>query len=404
MSRRRVVITGMGAVSPYGVGVAPLWQGLREGRSAIAPLRHPDAARVRMKVAAQLPEGIDLAAMMSESMLPLLDRCSQFVVAASNEAVAQCGFDLRAEGERIGAIIGTGIGGVTSHDEQSRRLYGENAERMHPLTIVRTMVNAPASHVSMVHGLRGPVFSVSSACASANHAVAQALAMIRSGAADVMLTGGTEACLTFGLLKAWDAMRVVADDTCRPFSANRRGLVLGEGAAVFVLEEMEHAKARGATILAELAGAGMSADAGDIVAPSAEGAALSITRALQDAELDAADIGYINAHGTGTLANDATETKAIRIALGAHAQGIPVTSTKSMHGHALGAAGALELAAMVSALDDQFVPPTANYEQADPACDLDIVPNVGRPAKIRAALSNSFAFGGLNAVLAVRQA
>lgn len=404
MGKRRVVITGMGAVSPYGVGVVPLWQGLREGRSAIAPLRHPEAARVRMKIAAQLPEGLDLAALMSASMLPLLDRCSQFVVVASNEAVSQCGLDLRAEGDRIGAIIGTGIGGVTSHDEQSKRLYGENAERMHPLTIVRTMVNAPASHVSMVHGLRGPVFSVSSACASANHAVAQALAAIRSGAADVMLTGGTEACLTFGLLKAWDAMRVVADDTCRPFSANRRGLVLGEGAAVFVLEELEHAKARGATILAELAGAGMSADAGDIVAPSAEGAALSITRALQDAELEAADIGYINAHGTGTVANDATETKAIRIALGAHAQGIPVTSTKSMHGHALGAAGALELAAMVSALEDQFVPPTANFEQADPACDLDIVPNVGRPAKIRAALSNSFAFGGLNAVLAVRQA
>ncbi|MBS0225211.1 MAG: beta-ketoacyl-[acyl-carrier-protein] synthase family protein [Proteobacteria bacterium] len=404
MSKRRVVITGMGAVSPFGVGVGPLWQGLREGRSAIAPLRHPESARVRMKVAAQLPEGIDLAAMMDESMLPLLDRCSQFVVAASNEAVRQCGLDMRGEGERIGTIIGTGIGGVTSHDEQSKRLYGEGAERMHPLTIVRTMANAPASHVSMVHGLRGPVFSVSSACASANHAVAQALATIRSGAADVMLTGGTEACLTFGLLKAWDAMRVVADDTCRPFSANRRGLVLGEGAAVFVLEEMEHAKSRGATILVELAGAGMSADAGDIVAPSAEGAALSITRALQDAELEAADIGYINAHGTGTMANDATESRAIRIALGTHAQGIPVTSTKSMHGHALGAAGALELVAMVSALDAQFVPPTANYEQADPACDLDIVPNVGRPARIRAALSNSFAFGGLNAVLAVRQA
>ena len=402
MEKRRVVITGMGAVSPYGVGVAQLWQGLREGRSAIAPLRHPDSARVRMKVAAQLPEEIDLASMMSESMLPLLDRSSQFVVAASNEAVRQCGIDTRAEGDRIGAIIGTGIGGVTSHDEQSKRLYGEGAERMHPLTIVRTMVNATASHVSMAHGLRGPVFTVSSACASANHAVAQALAAIRSGAADVMLTGGTEACLTFGLLKAWDAMRVVADDSCRPFSANRRGLVLGEGAAVFVLEEMEHAKARGATILAELAGAGMSADAGDIVAPSAEGAALSITRALQDAELEAAEIGYINAHGTGTMANDATETKAIRIALGAHAQSIPVTSTKSMHGHALGAAGALELAAMVAALGDQFVPPTANFEQADPACDLDIVPNVGRPAKIRAALSNSFAFGGLNAVLAVR--
>lgn len=404
MSKRRVVITGMGAVSPYGVGVTPLWQGLRAGRSAIAPLRHPQSARVRMKVAAQLPEDVDLAAMMSESMLPLLDRCSQFAVAASNEAVQQCGLDVRAEGDRIGAIIGTGVGGVSTHDEQSRRLYGDNAERMHPLTIVRTMVNAPASHVSMAHGLRGPVFSVSSACASANHAVAQALAAIRSGAADVMLTGGTEACLTFGLLKAWDAMRVVADDTCRPFSANRRGLVLGEGAAVFVLEEMEHARARGASILAELAGAGMSADAGDIVAPSADGAALSITRALQDAGLEAADIGYINAHGTGTMANDATETKAIRIALGAHAQGIPVTSTKSMHGHALGAAGALELAALVSALDDQFVPATANFEQADPACDLDIVPNVGRSAKIRAALSNSFAFGGLNAVLAVRQA
>jgi nodulation protein E len=401
---RRVAITGMGAISPLGVGAEALWQGLREGRSAIGPLHHPDAERLRVKVAAQVPDSFDPAANIDERTLPMLDRTSEFALHAAREAVAQSGLDFRQGqlGLRTAVIVGTGVGGETTQDEQSRRLYGENAARAHPLTIVRLMTNASASHISIAWGLRGPTFAVASACASANHAIIQAAQMIRWGLADVAITGGTEACLTYGALKAWEAMRVLADDTCRPFSINRRGLVLGEGAGIFVLESMEHAQARGATILAELAGSGMTADATDIVMPSADGAAAAMRQALDDAGLAPQDVDYVNAHGTGTQANDVTESRAIRLAFGAHAERLAVSSTKSMHGHALGASGALELVAVIGALRDSLVPPTANLDQVDPACDLDYVPNVGRPMPVRAALSNSFAFGGLNAVLALK--
>ncbi|WP_447733282.1 beta-ketoacyl-[acyl-carrier-protein] synthase family protein [Rhodanobacter soli] len=403
---RRVAITGMGAISPLGVGAEALWQGLREGRSAIGPLRHADTERLRVKVAAQVPDSFDPAANIDERTLPMLDRTSEFALHAAREAVAQSGLDFRQGqlGLRTAVIVGTGVGGETTQDEQSRRLYGENAARAHPLTIVRLMTNASASHISIAWGLRGPTFAVASACASANHAIIQAAQMIRWGFADVAITGGTEACLTYGALKAWEAMRVLADDTCRPFSANRRGLVLGEGAGIFVLESMEHAQARGATILAELAGSGMTADATDIVMPSADGAAAAMRQALDDAGLAPQDVDYVNAHGTGTQANDVTETRAIRLAFGAHAERLAVSSTKSMHGHALGASGALELVAVIGALRDSVVPPTANLDQVDPACDLDYVPNVGRSMPVRAALSNSFAFGGLNAVLALKRA
>jgi nodulation protein E len=242
---------------------------------------------------------------------------------------------------------------------------------------------------------------VVSACASANHAMAQAFEMVRSGKVDFAVTGGTEACITVPTIKAWEAMRVTADDTCRPFCKQRRGMVLGEGAGIFVLEEYEHARARGATILAEFAGAGMSADAGDIVLPSEAGAARALSAALADAGLNNDDVGYINAHGTGTPANDPTESKAIRRVFGAHAGALCVSSTKSIHGHALGAAGAIELVAAVGALREGIIPPTANFIDADPECDLDYVPNVAREKPVRAALSNSFAFGGLNAVVAI---
>jgi nodulation protein E len=304
----------------------------------------------------------------------------------------------------MGAISPLGVGGENTQDEQSKRLYGENSPRAHPLTIVRVMTNASASQISIAYGLRGPTFAVASACASANHAIIQAAQLIRYGMADVAVTGGTEACLTYGALRAWEAMRVLADDTCRPFSINRHGLVLGEGAGIFVLELLEHAQARGAVILAEVAGVGMTADATDIVMPNATGAAAAMSQALADAGLAPEDVDYINAHGTGTQANDSTETRAIRLSFGAHADRLAVSSTKSMHGHALGASGALELVAVVGALRDGAVPPTANLDEVDPACDLDYVPNVGRDMPVRAALSNSFAFGGLNAVLALKRA
>ena len=402
----RVVITGMGAISPLGVGAEALWEGLREGRSGIGPLRHPDASRLKVKVAAQVPASFDPAANIDERTLPLLDRTSEFALHAAREAISQSGIDFSQPelGMRTAVVVGTGVGGETTQDEQSRRLYAENAQRTHPLTIVRLMTNASASQISIAYGLRGPTFAVASACASANHAIIQAAQMIRYGMVDAAVAGGTEACITFGALRAWEAMRVLADDTCRPFSANRRGLVLGEGAGIFVLESLEHAQARGAVILAELAGSGMTADASDIVMPNAIGAAAAMTQAMNEAGLAAEDVDYINAHGTGTLANDSSETRAIRLAFGAHADRLAVSSTKSMHGHALGASGALELVAVIGALRESVVPPTANLDQADPACDLDYVPNVARQMPVRAALSNSFAFGGLNAVLALKLA
>lgn len=406
VSLRRVVITGMGAISPLGVGAGALWQGLREGRSGIGPLRHPDAERLKLKIAAQVPESFDPTANIDERTLPLLDRTSQFALQAAREAIMQSGIDFSTAGLdlRTAVVVGTGAGGETTQDEQSRRLYAENAQRTHPLSIVRLMTNASASQISIAYGLRGPSFAVASACASANHAIIQAAQMIRFGLADAAVTGGTEACLTYGAIRAWEAMRILADDTCRPFSANRRGLVLGEGAGIFVLESLEHARSRGAVILAELAGSGMTADATDIVMPSAEGSSAAMRQALADAGLAPQDVDYINAHGTGTQANDATETKAIRLAFGAHADRLAVSSTKSMHGHALGASGALELVAVIGALRDGVVPPTANLDKTDPACDLDYVPNTAREMPVRAALSNSFAFGGLNAVLALKRA
>ncbi|MDR6672756.1 beta-ketoacyl-[acyl-carrier-protein] synthase family protein [Xanthomonas sp. 1678] len=403
---RRVVVTGMGAVSALGLGADALWRGMCEGRSGIAALASPDPqSALKMRVAATVPGFAPQAAQLGGIAPGQLDRMTQMALVAACEAVAQSGLALDGAGAaRAAVVIGTGVGAELSRDEQSRRLYREQAERLHPLTIVRSMNNAPVSQISIAFGLRGPAFAVSSACASANHALAQAALLIRHGLADVAIAGGSEACLSLPLIRAWEAMRVVSDDTCRPFCAQRSGLVLGEGAGIFVLESAAHAAARGAVALAELAGFGLGADAHDIVAPSADGAAAAMRLALQDAGLQAQQIDYINAHGTGTLANDRGETQAIRQVFGAHADALAVSSTKAVHGHALGAAGALELVAAIGALREQTVPPTANFLDADPECDLDYVPNQARAQAVRAVLSNSFAFGGLNAVLALRAA
>ena len=400
----RVVITGIGAVTPLGLTAPETWNGMREGRAGIAPITMIPREGLRAGIAAEV-RGFDPLAHFDEKKLILLDRVSQLALVAAREAIAQSGIDFAQEaiGENTAVVIGTGVGGQTTNDEASKRLYGENNPRLHPLTIVRLMANAPACQISIEHRLRGPSFATVSACASANHAIAQAFHMVRGGVADAAVTGGTEACLTMGVVRAWEAMRVLADDTCRPFSKQRRGLVLGEGAAVFVLETLERAQARGASILAEIVGAGMSADAGDIVFPSETGAASAMNRALADAKLAPDSIDYVNAHGTGTPANDPTETKAIRRTFGAHADALAISSTKSMHGHALGAAGAIELVATIGALRDGVVPPTINFVDPDPECDLDYVPNAAREKSVRAAISNSFAFGGLNAVLALRR-
>jgi nodulation protein E len=402
--QRRVVITGMGAICALGHSAQATWAVLREGRSGIGPLTTIPTDLLNIKIGAEV-RGFDPAAHFEHKRLPLLDRVSQFALVAAREAVAQSGLDFRTgdRGERTACIVGSGVGGENTHNEQSRRFFGDKNPRLHPLTIVRVMANAPACHIGIEFGLTGPAFVVVSACASANHAMGQAYEMIKSGKVDFAVTGGTEACITEPMMKAWEAMRVTADDTCRPFCKQRRGMVLGEGAGIFVFEEYEHARRRGATILAEFAGAGATADAGDMVFPSEMAIARAMQHALNDAALAPSDIDYINAHGTGTQANDPTETKAIRRVFGEHAGKLAVSSTKSMHGHALGAAGALELISVIGTLRDGVIAPTANFIDPDPECDLDYVPNTPREARVRAALSNSFAFGGLNAVVALKR-
>ena len=402
---RRVAITGMGAICALGHDATSTWAAMREGRVGIGPIENIPTELLNIKIAAEV-RGFDPAAHFDSKKLPLLDRVSQFALVAAREAVAQSGLEFKASGlgEHTACIVGTGIGGENSHNEQSRRFFGDKNPRLHPLTILRVMANAPACHIGIEFGLTGPSFAVVSACASANHAMSQAFDMVRSGRVAVAVTGGSEACVTETTMKAWEAMRVTADDTCRPFCKQRRGMVLGEGAGIFVLEEWEHAKARGASILAEFAGSGATADAVDMVYPAEATVARAIELALHDAGLDAADVDYINAHGTGTPANDPTESKAIRRVFGAHADRLAVSSTKSMHGHALGAAGAIELVAAIGSLRDGVIPPTANFIDPDPECDLDYVPNAAREKPVRACLSNSFAFGGLNAVVALKRA
>jgi nodulation protein E len=298
--------------------------------------------------------------------------------------------------------MGTAGGGLVTSDEAFRAVYAEGKNRVHPFTVPRLMASAAASHISMEFGLTGPAFAVSSACASSNHAIGLAFQMVRSGMVEAALAGGSEAMLTFGGLKAWEGLRVMSPDACRPFSAGRNGMVQGEGAAVFVLEPREAALARGAKILAEIAGFAMSSDASDIVLPNPDGAARAMRGALADAGLAPDAVDHINAHGTATTANDRSEAAAIAEVFGNRP--IPVTATKSLHGHLIGAAGAVELLAVILALRDGLVPPTAGYLGPDPACPVDLVTGGARQANPRVALSNAFAFGGLNAVLALRRA
>jgi len=398
----RVVVTGLGAITPIGHTAASYWTNLKQGISGIGPITLvPTPEELTQKVAAEVKD-FDPLKHFEERQLSTLDRVSQFAVVAAREAIAQAGviFDMPLS-LRTAAIVGTGVGGQTTHDESFRRIYLEKKTRVFPLTIPKLMVNAPASQVSMFCGLRGPAFAVASACASATHAIGLAFHMVRSGQVDCAVTGGAEACITFGTLRGWEAMRVMAPDVCRPFSKDRAGLVLGEGAAMLVLEPLERARARGAVILGEIVGFGMSADAADLTAPDQGGMVRAIEAALSDAKLAPHDIQYVNAHGTGTASNDATETRALHQAFGAYAGKLAISSTKSMVGHALGAAGALELLATLMAVREGVVPPTIGYLGRDPACDLDYVPNKARVLTIDGALSNSFAFGGLNAVLAV---
>jgi nodulation protein E len=399
----RVVITGVGAVSALGLNVEEFWQALAEGRPGIVPIQQIDVSTLRFQNAAEV-RNFDPLAYFRNKESDFLDRFAQFAVVAARQAVRDSGIEWTPElCERSAIVTGSCAGGQGTEDEGYQNLYLYRKPRVNPLTIPRAMENAGASHISIETGITGPTFTISTACSSSNHAIGHAFWMVRSGIAEAAVTGGSEAPFGMGNLKAWEAMRVVSPDTCRPFSKTRRGMILGEGGAMLVLETLERAQARGAHIYAEIVGFGMSSDAHHLTQPTKEGPACAIRRALADGGLVPEQIGYINAHGTATPANDPTESCAIRMALGPHAGRVAVSSTKSMHGHALGAAGAIEAVATVLALKNGILPPTANFQEPDPQCDLDYVPNQARRAQVEYALSNSFAFGGLNAVLAFRR-
>ena len=393
---RRVAITGAGTVNPLGLSVAATYDALREGRCAIGPLQFRDVNRLTVRIGAQVhgwqPD-------LTRGQLTMMDVFSQYAVIAARQAVQHSGLVFQgALAESAGVIIGSAGGGLQTTDDTYRAVYQDGKPRVHPFVVPRLMLNAAAAQVAIDHGVQGPVYAVSSACASSNHAIGQAFHLIRGGSATVMLAGGSDAMLCFGGIKAWEGLRVLSKTGCRPFSADRDGMVMGEGAAVFVLEEWDHARARGADILAEVAGFAMTSDAVDMVQPSAGGAARAMRGALRDARMAAQEVGYINAHGTGTTANDRCEAQAIAAVFGAPL----VSSTKSAHGHLMGAAGAVELFACLLALQHGVIAPTLGFTSGD--CALDVVPNQARQVQVHATLSNSFAFGGMNAVLALRAA
>ena len=398
---KRVVITGAGTVNPLGLNVPDTLAAMRNGVCGIGPLDFRDVDRLSIKIGGQV-HGFDGESQYNRQKIALYDRFTQFTLAAAAEAIRQSGLEFKGElSAKSGVVLGTAGGGVSTWDDNYRAVYAEGKNRVHPFVVPRLMNNAAASHVSMEHHLKGPSFTVSTACASSNHAMAQAFSMIRSGMAPAMVTGGSESMMCFGGVKAWEGLRVMSRDACRPFSANRNGMVQGEGAGIFVFEEYDHARARGADILCEVSGFAMSSDASDIVMPSKAGAARAIKGALDDARINPDEVGYINAHGTGTAANDKTECAAVADVFGTHADRLMISSTKSMHGHLIGGTGAVELLACIMALRDGVIAPTIGYEEPDPDCALDVVPNVARDARVTVALSNAFAIGGMNAVLAL---
>ena len=406
---RRVVITGMGVFAPTGKDVGSFFEALVQGRSAIRRIAQFDPSALSVQIAAEIPD-YSPADYFPPKRLELLDQFTQFALIASQEAMQSSGIKIREEERPLfGAVIGSGMGGAHTLDSGYFNLYAKQATRLHPFTIPKVMHNAPASQICMEYGAQGPSLATATACSSSGHAIGAAFHMIKHGIADIMLAGGCEAPITYGMIRSWESVRVLAmgngnpSRACRPFSADREGLVLGEGAGILLLEELEHARKRGAVIYAEIAGYGLSSDASHITQPSVDGPARAIRMALREAGVNPEDVDYINAHGTGTRLNDPTETQVVKEVFGEHARRVQISSTKSMHGHTMGAAGAVELVATVMAIERGVIPPTANFTRPDPECDLDYVPNQAREKRLGVALSNSFAFGGLNAVLLVRR-
>lgn len=401
---RRVVITGAGTINALGYDVRSTQSAMAEGICGISALKIHDVERLSVTIGGQI-HSYDEVDYFSRQQIALYDRFTQFTLLAAREAISQSGLVFNGElANQAGVILGTSGGGLTTQDENYRAVFEDGKNRVHPFIVPKLMNNAATAHVSMEHNLCGPSFTVATACASSNHAMGQAFAMIRSGSVKAMITGGSDAMLCFGGIKAWEGLRVMSKDGCRPFCATRNGMVQGEGAGVFVFEEYDHAKARAADILAEVIGFSMSSDASDIVMPSKAGAARAISGALRDAQIDRSEVGYINAHGTGTAANDKTECAALAEVFGPHANQLMISSTKSMHGHLIGGTGAVELLACLLALREGIIAPTINHQETDPECAFDVVPNVAREARIDVAMSNAFAFGGLNAVITLRRA
>lgn len=400
----RVAITGMGVICPLGKSIPDFWDALTRGQTAIGPIELTDSSTLKCQNGAEVRDydpGRFFDLQRSES----IDRFAQFALIAARQAIEDAGVQWSPELRSTAAVItGSCAGGQSAVDKGFFELYRRGRPRVHPLTIPKTMANAGASHIAIEFGITGPAFTISTACSSSAHAIGLAYTTIASGAVSLAIAGGSEAPFSYGMLKAWEALRVISPTTCRPFSIDRNGMILGEAGAMIVLETMESALARGAHIHGELAGFGMSSDACHITHPSSDGAASAMQRALKNAGIQPECIGYINAHGTGTEINDSTESAAVRKVFGTHAEKLALSSTKSMHGHTLGAAGALEAIASVLALGKGILPPTANFTQPDPRCSLDVVPNVARSAEVEYCLSNSFAFGGLNASLVFRRA
>ena len=403
---RRVVITGLGIVSPLGNTPDVFFNHLMAGQSGVRRLQAEFADQLDVKIAAQA----EFAPLQyfTKNKASSLDRVSQFALYCAAQAITDAQLDLAAvDKARIGVYLGSGMGGAIALDESYERLYRENATRLKPFTVLMAMMNASNSHLALEYGFSGPNLCFSTACSSATIAIGEAFHQIQHGRADLMFSGGSEALLTYGTLRAWEALRTLAKEdatdlstSCKPFSKDRSGLVLGEGAGILILEEMEHAQARGAKIYAEITGFGTANDSGHMTSPSVEGQSLSLRAALASSGLQPKDIDYINAHGTGTALNDIVETGAIKNVFGDHAYKLAVSSTKSMHGHLMGASGAVECIATVKALEQQAIPPTMHLQNPDPECDLDYVPNQGRKGvRLRHAMSNSFAFGGTGGVL-----
>ena len=400
---RRVAITGIGSVSALGLNREDFWTSLKSGTTGLGPLTGHAPGSFKFANGAEA-RAFDPLQTLDPKESSYLDRFAQMGLVAASEAISDAGIEWNdALRERTAIVTGTSLGGKHTEDEGYFQLYSQRHSRFNPMSIPKAMMNALTSWISMQYGITGPAWTVSTACSSSNHAIGQAFEQVRHGQVELAVAGGADAPFTQGVLRAWEALRVVSPTICRPFTRDREGLILGEGAAILVLEPLEAARARGVHIYCELAGFGMSSDAHHITQPSSEGAARAMRVAIENSGLDGAQIGYINAHGTGTPVNDSTETAAIHKVFGDHARNIAISSTKSMHGHTLGAAGALEAAATALSLCRGILPPTIGFTYPGEGCDLDYIPNEARPLAVEAALSNSFAFGGLNAVLVFRR-